>query len=88
MIKCDRCGEEFEPSGEMVTCGGYLEDWKWRNPTEIEIESQMESEGWWSGDEGILCPECCDELADKGIYPEDWELEAEIEAERMETVKC
>lgn len=88
MIKCDRCGEEFEPSDEMQPCGPYMEDWRWRRPTESEIESQMESEGWWSGDEGILCPECCKALEEKDIYPEDWELEAEIEAERMEAVEC
>lgn len=76
MIQCDRCGEDFIPSDEMEPCGLYMGDWRWRKPTESEIESQMEAEGWWVGSEGIICPYCCEILDEKGIYPEDWELES------------
>lgn len=78
IYRCDRCGEEFEPSDEMEACGPYMEDWRWRRLVDSEVQCQMDSEGWWSGREGVLCPDCVEDLEEKGVYPEDWEHEDEI----------
>ncbi len=80
-LVCDRCGERFEPSDVMVPTGPHVDEWKYRSPSSSEIESELDSEGWWSDEwnNDLICPYCCEELEEKGLYPEDWEFENEVE---------
>ena len=75
--RCDRCGELFEPSDVMVPCGPYIDDFKWVHPTESEIESELESEGWWFNSMDLLCCDCVETLEEEGVPPELWEDEDE-----------
>lgn len=80
-LTCDRCGERFEPYGVMVPTGPCVDEWKWRRPSFSEIEGELDDEGWWSDSDDLLCPDCCEVLEEKGVYPEDWEDEDEIAEE-------
>lgn len=79
--KCDRCGYVFEPSGVMVPAGPYIDDFRWRRPTDLEIESELEDEGWWFNSCDLLCADCVEELEEEGVPPDLWEDEDEIKLE-------
>lgn len=79
--RCDRCGVLFEPFGVMVPSDPFIDDFRWREPTESEIEAELDDEGWWFNSCDLLCAECVETLEDEGVPPEFWEDEDEYKLE-------
>ena len=68
--RCDMCGAEFDWDEIMfVRPNG---DDSWRKPHESELLSQMDERGWWQDEFNCICDECCQELEEHEILPEDW----------------
>lgn len=69
--RCDLCGAEFDWDEEWYVLPNG--DDSWRRPTESELLWQMDNAGWWQNEFNCICDECCKELEEHDMSPEDWE---------------